>query len=485
MDETGKTSHDFLSILEGGSALRMMYALAKTIDVKESSSLEKSKEIVSSDGTRDIIDLGLHAGEIVKIKCWVSTCRKQGKMIFLIVRDGTHSIQVMLDKHSIAKFPTESEKLRRETAICITGKVYVDDRAPTGYEMHVDTLEIIGEAETIEGINDETSLHVMLDFRHLDHRGSRLTDIMKIRHHFLRYCRKVFEELRYYEVTPPIITAGACEGGSTVFKLKYYDDTENASLSQSSQLYLETMVPSLKRVYCIQPSFRAEKSMTRRHLSEFTHVEAESGFITFDELLNFIEHLVTSVVGYLFTDPEASEIIKRLNPDLKPLKKPFMRMKYSDAIDFLKAHEIYKNDETKEFYVYGDDIPESPERRMVDMIGEPVFMTHFPHEMKSFYMSRDPSDDRETLSVDLLMPGVGEVVGGSMRITDYEKLMDGFKLQKIDPKDYPYYIDQRRYGSVPHGGFGLGTERIIMWLLQQDNVKECCMYPRYVGRCTP
>lgn len=263
---------------------------------------------------------------------------------------------------------------------------------------------------------------------------------MKVRAATLRAFRKTFEEHRMLEVTPPAMVQTQVEGGSTLFQFDYYG--QPAYLTQSSQLYLETCLPSLGDVFCICPSFRAEKSLTRRHLSEYTHIEAELDYITFTDLLEHLETIIIRVLELIMTDPHITQLVKDLNPDWKMPARPFMRMKYSEAIEWLNEHDI-PNEEGKP-HQFGDDIAEAAERKMTDAINQPIFLTGFPAEIKAFYMKKDPEDRRVTESVDVLMPGVGEIVGGSMRMDDWDELMQAYKTENMDPAPYYWYTDQRK-----------------------------------------
>ncbi|KAJ3066528.1 Asparagine--tRNA ligase, cytoplasmic, partial [Rhizoclosmatium hyalinum] len=340
-------------------------------------------------------------------------------------------------------------------------------KAPGGHELVVDYWELIGRAPSGEEnyenqFNEESNPEVLYNLRHLVIRGDRASSILKMRSIIIKAFRSHFESKQVTEITPPLMVQTQVEGGATLFGFKYYG--EEAYLTQSSQLYLETTLPSVGDSFCIAESFRAENSHTRRHLSQFSHCEAEYAFIEFDDLLQNIEDMICGVVEAVMNDPIGSQLLKELNPDFKPPSRPFKRMPYTEAIAWLNERNII-NEKTGQPFAFGEDIPESPERRMTDTINEPIFLCKFPVEIKSFYMKRCADDRRLTESVDVLMPGVGEIVGGSMRISDYQELMDAYKREGIDAAPYYWFTDQRKYGTCEHGGFGLGVERFVAWLL--------------------
>ncbi|POW16020.1 hypothetical protein PSTT_01670 [Puccinia striiformis] len=353
-----------------------------------------------------------------------------------------------------------------ESTIELTGKVVElpeGKSASEGHELQVDWWNVVGKApgdsEAFNNqISEESGVDTLADRRHLVIRG----------------------ETAY----SPLYGSNQVEGGSTLFEFGYYG--EKAYLTQSSQLYLETCLPSLGDCFCIQESFRAEKSKTRRHLSEYTHLEGELAFLTFDELLTHIEELICSTLTILLEDPKMKKIIESLNPSFKYPSRPFKRMEYVEAIAWLNERGIEKSVEDGGGpFTHSDDIPEAPERLMTDTIGEPIFLINFPKEIKAFYMKRIPDNPNFTESVDVLMPGVGEIVGGSMRMTGYNELLDAYKNAGISADPYYWYTDQRKYGTCEHGGYGLGVERFLAWLLGRPHVRECSLYPRYTSRCTP
>lgn len=348
----------------------------------------------------------------------------------------------------------------------------------------MDYWELIGSAPAGGAdnlINEKSHPDVLLDNRHMHLRTQEIASIMKLRSVCIQSFRKYYEEHGFFEVTPPTLVQNQVEGGSTLFKFKYFD--EDAYLTQSSQLYLETALPAMGDVYCIAQSYRAEHSRTRRHLAEYTHVEGERPFISFTELLDHLEDLICGVAQKMLDSPHA-ELLRQLNPDFKVPERPFMRMDYTEAIRWLNDNGVKKEEDGSDF-VFGDDIPEKPERHMTDTINRPIMLIRFPAEIKSFYMPRDKDDNRVTESVDVLMPNVGEIVGGSMRTWKYEELVSGFRTNGLDPSAYYWYMDLRKYGTCPHGGYGLGLERLLTWICNRQHIRDCTMYPRFVGRCKP
>ncbi|KAI9366035.1 hypothetical protein DFJ73DRAFT_806814 [Zopfochytrium polystomum] len=470
--------------------------LAATRAAEEAKKLEEAKSVVLVNDPAlpapvkiKIREGAEHRGKRVVASGWVHNLRVQGKdLIFIVLRDGSGFLQTILRGKLCHTY--DALTLTRESTVKLFGvleKVPEGKSAPGGHELIVDYWEIIGKApaneESIENqFNQESSPDLLLDKRHLVIRGEKTSSILKIRHVVIKAFRDFFEKRHLTEVTPPLMVQTQVEGGATLFGFKYYG--EEAYLTQSSQLYLETTLASVGDSYCIAESFRAENAHTRRHLSQFTHCEAELAFITFDDLLDFIEDMIVTVVDTVLADPLGAEIMKQLNPNFKAPKKPFRRMPYSDAIKWLNEHGI-KNEKTGADFQFGEDIPESPERRMTDTLNEPILLCKFPVEIKSFYMKRCADDRRLTESVDVLMPGVGEIVGGSMRISDLAELLEGYKREGIDPTPYYWFTDQRKYGTCEHGGFGLGVERFLAWLVDAYTVREVCLYPRFPGRCQP
>jgi asparaginyl-tRNA synthetase len=423
---------------------------AKKIVIKEDTSLPAPVRIRLDVTDPAVVKLRSTESDVpgtrVRVLGRVHRMRAQKGVVFITLTDGYGYMQCILTGDMVKTYDVMT--LTLETSMSIHGEmraVPAGAHAPNDRELHADFFTIIGRAagdkEAITTrVAKDADPQTLLDNRHLVLRGETSSAVMKVRAATLRAFRKAFEQNRLLEVTPPAMVQTQVEGGSTLFGFDYYG--ENAYLTQSSQLYLETCLPSLGDVFCVCPSFRAEKSLTRRHLSEYTHIEAELDFITFNDLLAHVEEVICRVIDNIFAEPEIAALIHKMNPDFKKPSRPFRRMKYADAIDWLVEHDI--PNEEGEPHKFGDDIAEAAERRMTDIINTPIFLTHFPAEIKAFYMKKDAEDLRVTESVDVLMPGVGEIVGGSMRMDDWDELMTAYKREGMDPSPYYWYTDQRK-----------------------------------------
>jgi asparaginyl-tRNA synthetase len=424
---------------------------AKKIVIEEDKSLPQPIKIKLDDTDPKKITLGDGKdtkGTRVRVFGRVHRERRQKDVMFVTLRDGYGQMQVIFTGNLAKTY--DALTLTRETSMEILGelrKIPEGAHAPNNRELHVDYYKIHdgwkaagGDDAITNRVSKDTEHATLLDLRHLTLRGETASKVMIVRDAVEFAFNKVYKDLRLRKVSPPALVQTQVEGGATLFKFGYYN--EEAYLTQSSQLYLETCLPSMGDVYCIEKSFRAEKSLTRRHLAEYTHVEAELDYINFEDLLNHLEEVMCRVLEVTMADPVVKQYILDLNPEFKLPERPFKRMKYQEAIDWLVEHEIPNED--GEPHKFGDDIAEAAERRMTDIINRPIFLTHFPTEIKAFYMLKDKDDARVTESVDCLMPGVGEIVGGSMRMDNYDELMAAFAREGIDPAAYYWYTDQRK-----------------------------------------
>ncbi|TFY55208.1 hypothetical protein EVJ58_g8394 [Rhodofomes roseus] len=477
--------------------------------------LEESKKIVLEEDSALTAAVKSKLGNLtplrskrVRVSGWVHRLRDQNKIIFIVLRDGTGYLQCVLSGKVAQTY--DALTLTLESTVELVGTlqpVPEGKTAPGGHELVVDYWRVLGASPGGEDaftnrLNEKSDPSILADLRHLVIRGETASAVLKLRAALLSSFRQSLVSRDLVEVTPPCMVQTQVEGGATLFKFDYYG--QPAFLTQSSQLYLETCLPSLGDVFCVQESFRAENSHTRRHLSEYTHLEAELAFITFDDLMSHIEGIICSTVDRLLADPSTAALIKQLNPNFTAPARPFRRLSYVDAIAWLNEHGIQHEAEDAEGNVIrdeagnakmvdhqvGDDIAEAAERRMTDILGTPVFLYGFPAELKAFYMKKIPGTGADggpvcTESCDLLMPGVGEIVGGSMRIADMEELLVAYKREGIDPAPYYWFTDQRKYGTCEHGGYGLGVERFLAWLANRFTVRECSLYPRWPGRATP
>lgn len=435
------------------------------------------------------------AGQSVTILGWAHKVRHQRSLSFCVLRDTTGFVQIV--------FEGNVPEFARETSLAITGvvkdepKAAVDGQPPK--EIKVTSFAIVGpsNADIENVVTADSGLDLQYDQRHIVIRGKAGANALKIRSFTVQAFREHFFSKGLFEVQPPTIVQAQAEGGAQLFNVDYYG--EKAYMTQSSQLYLETCLSSVGDVFCILPSYRAENQRTHRHLAEFTHIEGEYGFITYEDLLSRLEDLVTDVFDKVIR--RCGDLVAELNPeqlvdkDADPKdpaswknrpSKPFVRLPYHKAID--KCNELgilnTAEDPVRKFE-YGDDITDAPERQLVAHYGTVVMMTHFPRIMKAFYMQPDEKDPDLTESVDILVPGVGEIVGGSMRMIDYETLVEAYKKNDLDPAPYYWYTDQRKYGTCPHGGFGLGLERFIRWMCNMYSIRDATLFPRYMGRCQP
>ncbi len=426
-----------------------------------------------------VANLKAHNGEVVRVKGWLYNRRSSGKVMFVIVRDGTGIVQCVATKAELGEEQFKRvDGLSQESSLMVTGTVHEDSRAPGGYELQVKDITVVSEAEPDYPITlKEHGPEFLLDNRHLWIRTPREAAILRIRAEVMRAAREFLDEQGFVEVSSPILTPNACEGTSTLFATKYFD--EMAYLSQSGQLYNEATIMALGRVYCFGPTFRAEKSKTRRHLTEFWMLEPEAAFMSFEELLVLEEDMISFVVKRVLERHEAGlRLIGRNPDDLSNIKAPFPRISYDDAVKALKGTEMEME--------WGDDFGSPQETYIASMFDRPVFVTRYPTQAKAFYMEPDPDRPEVVLASDLLAPeGYGEIIGGSQRISDYNLLKRRIEEHKLPMEEFGWYLDTRKFGSVPHSGFGLGIERMVSWICKLEHLREASPFPRMITRLRP
>jgi asparaginyl-tRNA synthetase len=422
-------------------------------------------------------------GKDVTIRGWVYRLRKQKENTFVIIRDDRGNVIQSV-------FPAAKvSNLTIESSVEVNGTLSKDPRAPEGgYEIRGKEIKIYGMADLDYPIGEYQSDELLLDKRHLALRTRKMISIAKIRSSVLHYCREWFTKNGWMEVTAPTIVKGAVEGGSTLFKLKYFG--EDAYLSQSAQLYLEAMIFSLGPVWSLTPSFRAEKSRTVRHLAEFSHLEAEAPWVTMEDLLSVQEQLVSHVVSNVIAErADDFAFLKRDLTELKNVHPPFERMTYSEAIEILRSKEVMVTDESdgKQREIrHGDDLSIDSERELTKEKSKPVFVIGYPIAVKPFYVKQDPEKPDLGLAADMLGPrGFGELTSGGLREDDMISITNRIKKEGLEPKSYDWYLDLRKYGSVPHGGFGLGIERLMRWITNAEDIKDVVLFPRTMSRVSP
>ncbi len=441
---------------------------------------------------------GRHTGAAVTLRGWVHRYRSSGKIVFAVLRDVTGTIQVTVKRGSVPDEAfTHASAAANEASIVVTGTVKADERAPGGYEVGATAFTLVGPSHDFpiyESTVDADAQETLLDKRHLFLRSRHLTNSMILRAKTLKAFREWFDAHAFYETTPSVITTNNCEGGSEVFEFDYFG--QKAFLSQSSQLYLEALVYGLERVYCLLPSFRAEKSRTRKHLTEFQHLEAEEAWVDNDGNMEIQEQLVSHVARRVAETAEHELVALGREPaDLKKVTTPFRRYTYDEAIEILRKKDYDRGRDARGHkrgsIEWGEDLGAPDERALVEGEEKPVFVKNWPKDMKAFYMHEN--DDGVTVAnADMIAPeGYGEIIGGSQRATDVDSMTRRLEAQSkrdgtpLDLGAYAWYFDLRRYGSVPHSGFGLGTERVCTWLGKLDHIRDATPFPRTVSRAYP
>ncbi|MHA1380336.1 MAG: asparagine--tRNA ligase [Candidatus Helarchaeota archaeon] len=411
----------------------------------------------------------------VFLRGWVYRARGSGKIRFIIIRDATNRIQIIFEKDPNQEMFEIAKKVTIESSIEVSGIVKVDKRSPGGYEIHGNTIKIISRAEDFPIAKDKSTAFLM-DKRHLWIRSKKMNAIFKIRAEVFKAFREWFIKNEWFEVQGPMFTSSAVEGGSTLFDVKYFDKI--AYLTQSSQFYLESLIFSLEKVWTIAPSFRAERSRTTRHLTEFWHLEAEKAFSNLEDIIKEQENLVSYICSKVAKKINELKILNIDPNSISSIVPPFKKMSYDDAIDILQEDNV-KID-------WGEDLGTEEERILTMKFEKPIFVCDYPTEAKAFYHYPDPKNPEKVKCADLLAPsGYGEIIGGGQRIDDVTTLLQRIKDNGLNPQDYDWYIDLRRFGSVPHSGFGLGVERVIRWLLKLDNIRDTIPFPRTMNRVYP
>jgi len=425
-----------------------------------------------------ISDLGGHVGEEVTVRGWIYNRRSSGKIHFLLLRDGTGLVQGVLARNDAPEEVFERCKsVPQESSVVVRGVVSEDARAPGGYELKLRDVEVVQESDEYPITPKEHSTGFLMAHRHLWLRSRRQHAILRVRGQVVRAIRDFFDDRGFLLVDAPIFTPSACEGTTTLFETRYFDD--KAYLTQSGQLYMEAAAMAHGKVYCFGPTFRAEKSKTRRHLTEFWMVEPEVAYAELDDVMELAEGLILFIVERVLErcGPQLEEL-ERDRAKLEAIEAPFPRLSYDEAVKLLNeaGHE----------FEWGGDFGAPDETVLSDRFDRPLFVHRFPAAVKAFYMKRDPDDDRLSLSVDLLAPqGYGEIVGGGQRADDLAFLEEQIRAHELPRDAFEWYLDLRRYGTVPHGGFGLGLERTVAWVCGVEHLRECIPFPRMLYKIYP
>lgn len=429
-----------------------------------------------------ISEAASHEGRKVSIAGWLYNLRKSGKIVFPILRDGSGLMQCVGLKAELPEETFETlKRLTQESSLVLTGAIRAEPRAAGGYEMDiesVDVLQRVPEERPYPITPKEHGIDFLMDNRHLWLRSRRQHAILRVRHEVIRAVRDFFDDNGFTLVDCPIFTPASCEGTTTLFEVDYFED-EKVYLTQSGQLYNEATAMAFGKTYCFGPTFRAEKSKTRRHLTEFWMVEPEMAYATIEDVKNLAERFVVSVVGrVLDRKREELKVLERDTAKLEACVPPFPRMSYDEALEIL--HRKGSSIE------WGSDFGGTDETLLTEDQDRPIMVDRFPTAIKAFYMQPDPARPEVALGVDVLAPeGYGEIIGGGERIHDLDLLMARLEEHKLSPEPFDWYIDLRRYGSVPHGGFGMGIERAVAWICGLEHVRETIAFPRMLYRTKP
>ena len=420
---------------------------------------------------------GRHVGESVELKGWIYRTRTVGGKAFVVVRDGTGVLQCTVARDAVPAPAFEAaEKALIESAVVVRGTVAMDKRAPGDYEVRATDFRVVHFAEKFP-IQEDPGEEFLLDIRHLWVRSQRMTSIFRIRHTAFAAVHEYFREKGFWEVHPPMITPAGSEGGATLFEMEYFG--RKAYLTQSWQLYAEALVLAMEKIYYIGPSFRAEKSRTTRHLTEYWHAEMEQAWVGMDEAIKHAEGVVSHVCQRVAEErPDEVRAFGRTPEFLRAVTPPFERIRYDDALAILKAKGVELE--------WGRDLRTFEERALTEGKSKPIVVTHYPKVSQAFYKRRDPQDPRHVLAFDVIAgDDVGEIVGGSERETDLEVLGQAIAESGEDPKNYDWYLDTRRYGNVQHAGFGMGVERLLQWICKLGHIRDAIPFPRTPARFAP
>ncbi len=426
-----------------------------------------------------IEDIARHDGQSVTLRGWLHNRRSSGKIHFLTVRDGSGFIQCVMSRQAVGDdIFARADHLAQETSVIVNGTVRADKRAPGGHEVDVTSLDVVADAQNYPITPKEHGVDYLMDRRHLWIRSHRQQAVLRIRHEVINAVRDFFNGRGFILADTPIFTPSACEGTTTLFPVQYFEQ-ETAFLTQSGQLYNEANAMALGRVYCFGPTFRAEKSKTRRHLTEFWMVEPEMAYATLDDVIDLAEGLVVSVVGRVLEKRAAElKVIERDTSKLQRVQAPFPRVSYDEAAKIIQGKGLP--------FEWGGDFGAPDETALSDEFDRPVAIHRYPSAVKAFYMKPDPDRPDVALCVDVLAPeGYGEIIGGGVRIDDYDLLLERIKEHKLPQDAFEWYLDLRRFGSVPHGGFGMGIERVVSWICGLEHLREAIPYPRMLYRIYP